>query len=154
MHNVVRELGEKLSGLKYNAPVMPKGMKSKDMYHIYACPELGLQNIAMRQIPCFCNACRAQIKLPWQSNIEPEKQPRFQTVIQCKYNSVLDGANRWYFPQLQQKTMKEKGHHKFMDEEADLMRKDVWDHLTAVVSAEIVALGHVVKFSIMKNAQH
>ena len=78
MHNVVRGLDEKLSGLKYNAPVLEKGMKSKDMYHIYACPELGLQNIAMRQIPCFCYACRAQIKLPWQNNVEPEKQPSFK----------------------------------------------------------------------------
>ena len=40
MHNVVRGLDEKLSGLKYNAPVLEKGMKSKDMYHIYACPQL------------------------------------------------------------------------------------------------------------------
>ena len=59
MHNFVRGLDEKLSGLKYCAPVLPKGLKSKDMYHIYACPELGLQNIAMRQIPCFCNATRS-----------------------------------------------------------------------------------------------
>ena len=71
-HNIVRGLDEKLSGLKYCAPVLPKGLKSKDMYHIYACPELGLQNIAMRQIPCFCNACRSQIKLPWQRNVEPK----------------------------------------------------------------------------------
>ena len=134
MHYIVRQPEEKLYGLKYNSPSLPKGLNSTDLYHIYACPELGLQKIAMRRIPCHCQHCRMNLRLPWKLNVEPQKQPRFQLSQHCKYKDILGEENRWYFPTLEQRTKNDAGFHKFMNDEADRMRKDVQEHLQLFLS--------------------
>ena len=75
----------------------------------------------------------------------PQKQPRFQLSHHCKYKDILGEENRWYFPTLEQKAKNDPGFHKFMDDKVDRMRKDVQEHLFAVlVSAiEIGGIGAV-----------
>jgi len=36
-----------------------------DMYNIHACPELGVEMVALRRILCGCKACYEQIRKPW-----------------------------------------------------------------------------------------
>ena len=62
MHYIVRDPEEKLYGLKCNPPSLPRGLNSSDLYHIYACPQLGLKKVAMRRIPCHCQHCRINLR--------------------------------------------------------------------------------------------
>ena len=62
-HWIVRDGEEKLSGLKCEALDLPKRVSASEMYHVYCCPELGVQKIAVRRIPCHCIACRSTLKL-------------------------------------------------------------------------------------------
>ena len=68
----------------------------------------------------------------------PQKQPRFQLSQQCKYKkAILGEENRLYFPTLEQRTKNDPGFHKCLDDEADKMRRDVQEHLCAVVASQI-----------------
>ena len=64
-HWIVRDGNVKLSGLKCEGLELPKGAVASEMHHIHCCPELGLQKIAVRRIPCHHNACRHALKLGW-----------------------------------------------------------------------------------------
>lgn len=137
-HFLVRDQSKKLSGLKCEAPVLPKGFRVSDFYNVCVCPEMGLERVATRRIPCLCAACKRTLKLGWRSGISLEMQPRFQKVQQCKLKSVLGDENGWFFPELKQRTRLDANWEEFTDDEADLMRSDLWEHLTAEMVSEIV----------------
>ena len=77
------------------------------------------------------------LRLPCKLNVNPQNQPRFQLSQHCKYRDIIGEENRWYFPTLEQRTKNGPGFHKFMDDEADRMRRDVQEHLCAVVVSKI-----------------
>ena len=75
MHYIVRQQPEeKLYGLKYNLLSLSKDLIPTDLYHVYACPELGLQRIAMRRVPWHYQHCRMP-RLRCKRNVDPQKQP-------------------------------------------------------------------------------
>ena len=51
--------------------------------------------LAMRRIPCACDACNTMIRQEWVNGKSPEEQPRFRTVTDCKYRSILGTRNEW-----------------------------------------------------------
>ena len=138
MHYVVSEAEEKLIGLKYEAPILPKGVSASEMYNIYCCPQFGVQRVARRRIPCLCEACDAMLKLPWLAGVLFEKQPRFQRVVECKFKNVLGAENDWHIVKLKQRTMLDPNWSQFMNDEADAMRDDIQEHLTAIAVDQIV----------------
>ena len=75
IYYVVRQPEKKLYALKYNSPLLPKVLNSTDLCHIYACPELGLQRIAMRRVTCHCQHPTMNLILPWKLNVDQQKQP-------------------------------------------------------------------------------
>ena len=48
-----------------------------------------------RRIPCACDNCREIISKDWVSGLEPDKQPRFQSVLGCKHRDILGSLNDW-----------------------------------------------------------
>ena len=46
-------------------------------YNFRADPALGLGYVAVRRIPCACNACVSQLKEPWLLKKDFTHQPRY-----------------------------------------------------------------------------
>jgi hypothetical protein len=53
------------------------------------------------------------------------------------YRKVLGDENRWFVVELEQRDANDPTHYECMDDEADLLRREVQEHLTATVSTEI-----------------
>jgi hypothetical protein len=65
-------------------------------YHFVAFPELGIGRVAARRIPCACEPCCKMLKIPWDNGVtDPQDQPRFATVTDCKYALILGDLNDW-----------------------------------------------------------
>ena len=138
-HYWVRGPDENLSALKYESP--QKFTQQNDgvmaMYHVYSCFEMGVQWIGFRRIPCNCLGCRNQIRKPWINGIDMRNQPRFQIVSDCKYRNYLTDKNSWHFFKLEQRTSQQSNHQDFMDEEANLFRKNIRDLIGEEINAVI-----------------
>ena len=130
-HYWVSDSKEKLPKLKYQAPsrFTDEGDGFMNLYHVYSCYELGVGRVATRRIPCHCENCQLQITKAWIPRTEPKDQPRFKLVDNCKYINYFGDKNRWYFVDLQQRTEKNPNHYSYMDEDANLYRKDLRDHI-------------------------
>ena len=96
---------------------------------------MGLKWIGFRRIPCNCLSCRQQMQQPWQNGIAFKQQPRYQPVKNCKYRNYLSDKNLWYFFKLEQRTSDQGNHQLFMDEEANLFRKNIRDLIGEEVNA-------------------
>ena len=59
-------------------------------------PRLGNGKCAIRQIPCDCNACTNMLDKNWEIGVDFIYQPRYQTVKDLTYWSVLGFFNNWY----------------------------------------------------------
>ena len=78
------------------------------------------------------------IKKPWVPKVEIKKQPRFKQVPDCKYKNILGDSNEWYFAKLKQRSSNDQQpHHRYMDDDADTCRKEVREHITALIANEI-----------------
>jgi len=70
-------------------------------YNFRVNKELGTGRVAVRRIPCACEACLAQLDLPWKSGVEAEKQPCFASSTNCIYWPIFKqaagepGLNDW-----------------------------------------------------------
>ena len=114
--------------MKYVPPskFSDEGKGIKDMHHVYCHPKLGLGLLAVRPIPCHCQACKTQLSKDWITGVEPHDQPMFQNDdTSCKYHKIFQGSNKWYIIQMDQKEEKDPGYHPFMDDEADHFRAEL-----------------------------
>ena len=57
--------------------------------------QLGITHCAMRQIPCYCNACLEKLKLPWDLSKDSYNQPRYSQNKNCHFWDVFQGLNDW-----------------------------------------------------------
>jgi len=65
-------------------------------HNIRADPYLGIGKLAVRRIPCMCDACTEKIKLPWDFTATFNDQPRYKGGNeQCKYWDVMKANNDW-----------------------------------------------------------
>ena len=132
-HWIVRDGDEKLSGLKCEGLNLPKGVSASEMCCICCCPELGVQKIAVRRIPCHCVAYRLTLKLGWINGANSKDQPWFWTVANCKLKAVVGNTNCWCICKLQQRSELDQNWNQLMDEDADQMRHVIQEHLSAVI---------------------
>jgi hypothetical protein len=65
------------------------------MYNLRAEPDLGLKHVAVRRIPCGCDACVEQLKQPWLPGIKKEEQLRYARNELCALWPVFEGCNDW-----------------------------------------------------------
>ena len=137
-HWIVRDGEEKLSGLKYEGLDLPKGVSASEMHHVHCCPELGVQKIAVRRIPCHCIACRQTLKMGWINGVKTEDQPRFKTVPNCKLKAVLGTTNCWCICKLKQRSELDANWSQFMDDDANQMRHSIQEDLSAVIVEQII----------------
>ena len=72
----------------------------KSMYNIRADPDLGLGRVAVRRIPCACEACRHQLMQDWDPNVEAEEQNRYVRSTTCLLWGIFEGLNVWNIVQL------------------------------------------------------
>ena len=72
-------------------------------------------------------------KLQAQADTE---QPRFQIVIDCVYKNYI-GDNKWFIVDLEQRKAGDPNHGDYQDEDADIFRKEVREHITAIIATEI-----------------
>ena len=131
-HWHVRKLSEKLNELKCATIKIPDpNLSFKDMYHHYTCKELGVGKAALRQYPCNCNACDEIIRLPWEPGKSAVEQPRFEMVVGCYFESVLEDSNKWFIVDV---NLSEKGD----EEDAGEAHEEVLRHVTSAVAQSIV----------------
>ena len=76
-----------------------KGQKGNGIRHHYnlrADPALGLDYVAIRRIPCMCDACVQQLKQPWLIDKPFSEQPRYiGNNYNCSLWNVLGPLNNW-----------------------------------------------------------
>jgi hypothetical protein len=76
------------------------GNGPKSMYNIWADPDLGLGRVAVRRIPCACEACRHQLMKEWTPNVEASEQNRYASSTPCSLWGIFEGLNDWNIVQL------------------------------------------------------
>jgi hypothetical protein len=72
----------------------------KSMYNLRADPDLGLGRVAVRRIPCACEACRHQFNQEWDPNVEASLQRRYASSVTCILWEIFEGLNDWNIVQL------------------------------------------------------
>jgi hypothetical protein len=70
------------------------------MYNLRADPDLGLGRVAVRRIPCACEACRHQFNQDWDPNVEAAEQKRYASSTTCILWEIFEGLNDWNIVQL------------------------------------------------------
>ena len=56
---------------------------------------MGQVNCSMRCIPCAYIACANKLRLPWNSTLCDDRQPRYQLPQNCLYSEILGELNEW-----------------------------------------------------------
>ena len=65
-------------------------------HNIRADPHLGIGKLAVRRIPCMCDACTVQIKIPCDHTVIFNDQPPYKVGnVQFKYWDVMKSNNDW-----------------------------------------------------------
>jgi hypothetical protein len=75
-----------------------RGQKNNElgaMYNLQADPDLGMRHVAVRRIPCGCNAYIEQLKQPWLPQIKKEEHLRYARNELCALWPVFEGCNDW-----------------------------------------------------------
>ena len=54
-------------------------------YHLGLDPKLGHGTCEMRRISCACISCTTMLNTQWDYDIEPNKQTRYQPVVEFTY---------------------------------------------------------------------
>jgi hypothetical protein len=75
----------------------------QDHYHFYMGYEFPQNTVAVRRIPCSCDACHTQITLPWDHEADLNEQDRFQAPVNCKLGDEFGDLNEWKFVTLKPK---------------------------------------------------
>ena len=102
------------------------------MYNICADLELGVGKIAVCRIPCACNGCLSQLKLPIYKRY-------VGACTECKYHSVFFWTNNWRLIELQPK-------ESCPDKELEEVKTIVLDAMTESTEREI-EIGNIGSFS-------
>ena len=63
-------------------------------------PDLGLGRVAVRRIPCACEACRSQFNQDWEPNVDATEQKRYASSTTCILWDIFEGLNDWNIVQL------------------------------------------------------
>lgn len=139
----VRGLDEKLSKTRCATIKIPeKGVTFKDMYHFYTCKELGANEkkikVALRRIPCSCDACDEMIRKPWVPGKPANEQPRFADVPDCYFRPVLGDANKWYIVDLKELEPNDELDAEEARESQEESYKDVLHHIASYMAEKVV----------------
>ena len=84
--------------IKYSGTGFPKRHKNKNgilsHYHFVHDPDLPTDEVAVRRIPCACDGCMHQLRLPWVSNVISKNQDRYKNGGKhCKFHEIFDDLN-------------------------------------------------------------
>ena len=91
----------RMSKLKMNTLKLAKGGKlpngensthngSDSMFNFRADPDLSeMRKVVVGQIPCCCESCLNQLKLPWDDKKEAEDQPRYARNENCRLWNIF-----------------------------------------------------------------
>jgi hypothetical protein len=85
------------TNLKMKTVGLPKGTYNGmgAMYNLRVDPSLGVGKAALRRIPCLCDGCLSQLKLPWQHGVSADNQARYKSSVTCKWWGLFLGLNDW-----------------------------------------------------------
>jgi hypothetical protein len=66
-------------------------------YNIHSTdPKLGIDQAAVRRIPCACKECFKQLSSPWVNGLDASNQPHYKAGNQlCKWWPIFSGLNDW-----------------------------------------------------------
>jgi hypothetical protein len=65
-------------------------------YNIRTDPDLGLNQAAVRRIPCACQECFRQLSSPWVNGLTASNQPRCKAGNRlCQWWPIFSGLNDW-----------------------------------------------------------
>ena len=80
----------------WNQKIKEKGNGILHHYNFRADPKLGYECIAVRRIPCACDACLNQMKQSWLRNKSFHEQPRYMSNNKnCVLWNVMGELNNW-----------------------------------------------------------
>ena len=91
----------KFTGVKMELKGLPskKGITHNGImacYNIRTDPQLGINQAAVRRIPCACEECFKQLASPWVNGLAASNQPRYKAGNQlCKWWPIFSGLNDW-----------------------------------------------------------
>jgi hypothetical protein len=71
------------------------------MYNLRVDPSLGVGKAALRRVPCLCDGCLSQLKLPWQPGVSAKEQARCKSSVTCKWWGTFLGLNDWHVVNLE-----------------------------------------------------
>ena len=92
----MRNRAEELNETQCERITFKGDAKFSEMCQIHTSWELGAGRAALRRHPCNCEKCDEAIRLPWKSGVPPAEQPRFKTVVDCEFASILGKENGWW----------------------------------------------------------
>lgn len=132
----LRKLTSKLSGIHFGTNNIDDDKHTfSHMYHYYACYELSHGRAALRRVPCNCVECDRVIRQDWVAGKDDEDQPRFQTVQNCYFESILGDENRWHIVDIYPDKQCD-------EDDLDEAIHDTLHHITAAVG-EHIEVGNV-----------
>jgi hypothetical protein len=84
---------------KFETVGLPKGLGVMACYNVRADKDLGLGKVALRRIPCACDACIRQLNAPWIPGVPINEQTRYAQAgsLDCEWGPIfLNGLNNWH----------------------------------------------------------
>jgi hypothetical protein len=102
-HVQIKEEDVHFTNLKMKVVGLPSGAYNGigAMYHLRIEPWLGVGKAIVRRIPCACDGCISQLKLPWQPGVAANKQARYKNSTTYKWWGIVLGLNDWMIVNLE-----------------------------------------------------
>ena len=71
------------------------------MYNFRLDPDMDIEKIAIRRIPCACNGYLEQLNSVWKTGIVDKEQGSYKTSDRCEMKKIFDGVNDWQVVKLE-----------------------------------------------------
>jgi hypothetical protein len=137
----------KYTNVTFKAKGLPDDTNHSHCYNIRADWELGLAFVAMRRIPCACEACLEQLKQPWDAKLKRDEQPRYEKGNKnCELWPIFEGLNDWHIVELSRGPAKVTALDKLAQEELFEAQDTILNGITEEM-AEGIEEGKIGAFS-------
>ena len=91
----LKKFNQQLNMSKYDTIKFDEeGTIFNDMYHFYACKDLGVGFVAMKRVPCYYEKCNETLKRPWVHRVHKQDQPQFESATDYFFSSVVGDKNK------------------------------------------------------------
>lgn len=129
-------LGKDANGVQLKCPENYNN-GTTEMFHFRHHPFMPKNTCAVRRVPCPCDNCKAQLKQPWEMDVDPKDQPMFQNMDDCDYSAVMGDLNKWHFLEIEPKKDKANPWGEEQDREVNMIKQDGLTAMESKVSSQV-----------------